>query len=1522
MTTKPKVTHKRERGKKFLSYLHGSILSRTSESSSELPIDPNEVEVPPRDNLGRAMSVPLLSLETKRKISEKQLSHLNQSLSKYDMNLGSDSEDDLDSISSSNEPNYIDLSSVQDLAFRKSIRITKAILNKSKLEIQEFSDSIKFPQFEEEIVPQPQDINGSDDVTMSEETTQLVRRRIRNSVLLSPQSKIPPLPRGASQRDRNRVKIIQKIVNTETDYIRCLRKILQLRDTIYGNLSSYGLSEESANKIFAFLPDILDCHEMFYMTISGKVLQTPLDFDIRDLQIGLDCISTFSKEIVAISYSKYSAQFTSVIDIISQHSFSNLNFSKCLEQFETESKETLKSALIKPIQIFPKYIHMISELLRHTEASHPDYCSLSRALTGLESLAIRLGVVRREAELKEQFLQLQSRIVSMSKEFFRSLSRKLLRIEPVVKLSRHNGTLTPKFRFLFIFNDHILCLRGVKKEFKMEMLSPDPDDDSSLLSKYFIEWSIPIEYVEVKVREKADNVRTYREVTKLLNEERSQKNRDLDILREVDMLVTQLYGYYPNMSKAIVQNYIAQLSKELNTGEIYTSLRSAHAIELELSQGKRNKRYIFYLGTMETLKEFVLTLRYAKLRTQPENTQGWLTFAVDSDHKLKSIQNFPIVTDTQVYNTMYANCSVNCATIVAEDFLWVCSGNLRLGIIMILSFGGKYVDKISQTKACAKRISVIEYMPPFKHNNNNTQWMYPTVWMGTESGILYIYDVTDPKIVDLNVETQCEDAIVSMVTHDGRMFIGLANGMLMVFDTDAYGEWDGVCRFKRKISEHSIISIHLIDYQLWCFTGNNAILFSLSGLEIEEVVSINNEPNQHVVLTARYGRAIWLCLKQEPELLLFHVKHKEVLQTISLNRFFRQLRIEGLIDNDTVRISSLLVTHGLLWVGTSEGIILNYELHDGIPVFVGQTSMSRDTHNEGVKQFLSMRRNIGQRRAPSYPTTKRASLQELQDGYWTQDHSFNPTTVSSSFEVSNIVMDGSLRLTRVSSDPVAKEDCLPFDFTSPLNSYKSKPLSQATSLPMTVDEPSMYDNAFKPTQETIHEQSFEDSATYEPIPAHLNKLPDRQNSLLSESSVEEPGPKIIHAIPPPKPPRRPESICHNQHLDTDQRKSKIRIDSSSDVEILPRQISNEYGQSSLDESTSPTVAQTGTGTNPTVAQTGTGTNHTVAQTGTGTNPTVAKTGTGTNPTVAQTETETETKSKEALKPVHYVKATFMKPLKKPKQEPLNAIPEPKVLDLLDPANREKIWDLVDEVQIDQSDSNRDPYMVMTSPKTEPIGSIPTKPRSTTDYNIISKYRESVVQASMFDDYSSVTRDLSISCDMEQVPELKPPTKNEYFVLSSKENNSVSSYSKLSTSDCPPHRKISDSMAYNSLVQARRENSERESGLYTKLKSLESGDDLPPYEKLILDKEGRPITMSPSKKMSLKRVSSDSGAVGSSKEKLEEKESACMDVFLETYYVISVGNGYYDWREGVMKPTQDGNDSPTVLVWELPFVYNV
>ena len=1508
MTT-TKVKQPIKKGRKFFSYIPGAILSRTSEQSipaDNLPLDQNEVDTSPHENIVRVMSVPLLSLETKRKLSDKQQNQCLMSFSKYDLSPGSDSENDLDFMSISHDATYVDLSAVHDKAFRSSMKITKAILNKSRWEIREYSDSIKFPDYTEEVITSIKEENGPEDLSMSEETTQLVRHRIRTSVSLTRPSKIPPLPKDASENDKNRVKIIQEIFNTEIDYIRCIRKLLQLRDTILANVVTFGLTEDQVNRVFAYLPDILDNHEMFYMAISGKVHNVPPNFNVASIQLGSACISAFSKEIVAISYSKYSAQFTSILDTILQHRLSNEQFSKQIKKFECESKEFLKSLLLKPLQIFPKYIYMVSELLRYTLPTDQDFCALSYALIGLESMAIRLGVVRREAELKEQFLQLQSRIVTIGKDFFRSVSRKLLRIEPVIKLSRRDGRLTPRFRFLFIFNDHIICLRGAKKPFKTEMLIPNQDNNQTLLSQYFMEWSIPIECVEVKVREKAENLRTYREINKILTEERIQKQNDLDLLHKIDILVTQLYGFYPHISKVSVQNSITQLTRELETNEIYTSLRKAHAIEIDLIRGARTKRYIFYLGTIETLKEFVLTIRYGRLRILPENIQGWITFSADSEHKLKSIQNFPILVDTQVYNTMYANCSVNCAAIVGEGVVWVCCGNLRLGFIIILNTSGKYIEKLLQYKACTERISVIHFMPPFQHQSDtfNTQWMYPTVWVGTENGKLYIFDATDPTIIDLNVETECPDAIVCMESFGENMFIGLANGDLMVFDTDTDGEWDGVCRKWTHLSENSVTSLHVIDGELWSFTGNNAILFSLTEFKIEQTISINNDPSLHVMLTAPFGRAVWLCLKQEPELLLFHVKHKEILQTISLNRFFRQMRMEGLIETDSIRISSLMATHGSLWIGTSEGIILNYELHDGVPVFVGQTSMSRDSHVETAKQFLYMRKNIGQRRPPTYPTPRKGSdLLELEDGYWTQAQiqkspvTKNPLVLD--FEASQILLDGNLKLTRVSSDPTKTDSPILYDFTSPLNSISSpikKPLTHTTSFPpkkISFDsqikkfEPSIYDNTYKPSEDTIHERSFEDSVLYEAIPAHLHDKPIRQYSSLSQSSVEETGPKFIYGnLPPPKPPR----ICDDT-TGTNENEPELRTrrDRSPNVEVLPNQESGEYIWSSLEESESPT--------------------------------------TGTK-SIAQTHNKQIGNYTTVIKKPQTIDSN---------SEPRQIESEPDSIDLLDPANSDKIWEMVDDIQISKEEIDRNPYVVMKSPSKlmfSPTTKEKTEPEPkqfqfqyprhfNREYQTLDDFSDiRRPKTDQFEGYSVVKRNMELTDDMEQVPFLTPPTKNEYFVLSSSDHNS--DYSKLSQKSCPsilPFKSNTNQYTTKSIQ-------DRQSGLYTKLKTLEGSEELPNYEKLILDEGGIPITLSPQKKIPFRRFRSDSDATTygvsktSNRDKLEERESAWVDIHMESYYVISVGNGYFDWRVEGNKPINEGSTSPTVIMWEIPFLYNL
>ena len=1513
MTTRAKLIAKRaEKTKNFLSYISKNRINDSGTASQVLPLDPNEVDAPtqPRDHIERTMSVPILSLETKRKLSGKTASQPLMSFSKYDLYPGSDSEEDLDLMSMSGEPNYVDLSMIQDPSVRKSVRITKAILTKSTNELRAYSDSLKFPQFDDEVVAgKPEDDIQTEDVSMSEESTQIARNRLRSSVSVSRPFRIPPLPKTATENDRNRVRVLQEILNTEIDYIRCLRKLVALRDLVAANGSTLGLNEEQVERMFAGIPDILDSHEMFYMSMSGKLKQMPEDFNIVLLEFGPDCISAFSREIVTISYTKYSAHFTSVLDQIVKQQMANENFTKMIKKFESDMNESLKTALLRPIEIFPKYIYLVGELLRYTDASHSDHCSLGNALAGLESMAIRLGVIRRESELKEQFLQLQSRIITIGKDFFRSGSRKLIRIEPVIKLSRKNGRIKPKFRYIFIFNDHILCLRGAKRPFMQEMLVPDLESGATLLSQYFLEWSTPIESVDVKVREKAENLRVYREIVKILNEELSQKKTDLDILKQIDLLVTQLYGDYQGLTKVNVQNSIAHLSHDLKSDLIYTSTQKSHAIEINLTRGPRQKRYIYYLGSIDSLKEFVLTFRYSKLRMQPENIQGWLTFSPESEHKMKYLHNHPMQVDYHTVDTMYANCSVICATLVHEGIVWLCCGNLRLGLIIILNTQGKTIEKILQHKVCAERISVVHFMPAFQSTNEcfEVSWVYPTVWVGTESGKLYIFDATIPTRIDLNVETDCPDTIVSMENFEDTMFIGLANGDLMVFDLGEDSQWDGICRFSMNISELSISSIHVITESLWCFSGNRAFIFSPTQLNIVETVTINNDPSLHVLLTAPFGNAIWLCMKQTSELLLFHVLHKEILQTVSLNRFFKQMKMEGLIENEAIKISSLLATHGSLWVGTTEGIILNYELHDGVPVFVGQTSMSRDSHIEGAKEFLFISKNIGQRCAPKFQNPRRdPDMLELDDGYWTQtqmkqQNACKAPSIPSAFEASNILLEGDLKIQRVSSDPTKTEEGLPRDFTSPLapNSARKRPLSQTSSFPPKLNatpqtrhnsfpltSDAMYDNQFKPSEETIQERSFEDSTHIDP------NSPVQNNSTFKDIKLDEAIPPVISGInpPPPKPPRfqphqSSESLPLNGHVDdlvpigTEMRQGRSSV--SSDVtyeEIRQRNLSAEYSQSSLEDS------ENSTANNSLASNAG---------------------------------------------PVS-IKQT---------PKPFSS----KFIDLTNPSHTEKIWEMVEDVKLDKKSYTRDPYVIMKSPsktfqspqietmtkkeeqEASPyvqLSSFVNKPRERSKTEIGNLDGEGPEgRKPLIPEYSMIRRNLTQTDDMEQVPHLVPPTANEYFVLSSETRNSNSYRPKKRS---VPNLSESGMKVFPTKRQV--------SGVYTKLKMNEALDlEAPTYERLILNSDGRPISISPDRKLKYRRTKSDSVPIQNklsittpknSNEPLSERESAWMDIHLDSYYVLSAGGGYFDWRVEGNKPSHNDATNPTLILWELPITHNL
>ncbi|CAM9738706.1 unnamed protein product, partial [Chrysoparadoxa australica] len=117
----------------------------------------------------------------------------------------------------------------------------------------------------------------------------------------------------------------------------------------------------------------------------------------------------------------------------------------------------LRSFLIQPVQRVPRYKLLLSELLKHTKDSHPDWVNLNVALTEITNAASKLNENARDHDRRQRVLDLQLQF----KESLVTASRYLVQ-EGTLKKVCNNGP--KKYKFV-LFNDMLLygteTLRGM-----------------------------------------------------------------------------------------------------------------------------------------------------------------------------------------------------------------------------------------------------------------------------------------------------------------------------------------------------------------------------------------------------------------------------------------------------------------------------------------------------------------------------------------------------------------------------------------------------------------------------------------------------------------------------------------------------------------------------------------------------------------------------------------------------------------------------------------------------------------------------------------------------------------------------------------------------------------------------------------------------------------------------------------------------------------------------------------------------
>ncbi|KAJ3106972.1 Myosin 10A, isoform D [Phlyctochytrium planicorne] len=314
-----------------------------------------------------------------------------------------------------------------------------------------------------------------------------------------------------SKQERKRQEVIFEIVSTERDYVEDLETII---DVYIKQLKrSKLIRPKDMSVIFSNIEAMSPVNKELLKSLDARQAESQnfVVEQVGDIFIG---VSDYLK-----MYTMYCSNHPYALMKL-QALRNQKNVAKFLDQCASnpECKNfALSHFLLKPVQRICKYPLLLREVLRNTDAEHPDYANLQKALLKIETVVTIVNEGSRQAEVVHKMIELQNRFTQR------------VNIVAPSRILKKSGTLDMivsnerKRREIFLFNDMLLMAKqtggdGEKLKlvamvpFDMILVNSLPEDLGNLLEIVHINASKFV--LEAESREGKDSwVSAFQEAT-------------------------------------------------------------------------------------------------------------------------------------------------------------------------------------------------------------------------------------------------------------------------------------------------------------------------------------------------------------------------------------------------------------------------------------------------------------------------------------------------------------------------------------------------------------------------------------------------------------------------------------------------------------------------------------------------------------------------------------------------------------------------------------------------------------------------------------------------------------------------------------------------------------------------------------------------------------------------------------------------------------------------------------------------
>eukprot|EP01103_Thecamoeba_quadrilineata_P012404 TRINITY_DN3192_c0_g1_i2.p1 TRINITY_DN3192_c0_g1~~TRINITY_DN3192_c0_g1_i2.p1 ORF type:complete len:676 (-),score=126.36 TRINITY_DN3192_c0_g1_i2:87-2114(-) len=269
---------------------------------------------------------------------------------------------------------------------------------------------------------------------------------------------------------RQRAKIVKELLETERTY---LHSISSLKNCLSQLRENRLLSQEQIYSIFSNIGNIFTCNSTLLNELEIRVSQWTDDNTIGDIFV--QWAPAFK------TYTTYCQNYDAAIASLRRCKQQHPKFEAFLKEFSNETKQTLQTLLITPVQRIPRYIMLLQELLKKTSKNHQDYFLLAKSMTDLQEITEKVNQSISHAENVSKVVTVQNQLESTDAlpegvQTIITAGRYFIReglVKIICSLDSRNHRNHYKKRWFVLFNNSLL---SCSVRFKEPKDAKDPKD--------------------------------------------------------------------------------------------------------------------------------------------------------------------------------------------------------------------------------------------------------------------------------------------------------------------------------------------------------------------------------------------------------------------------------------------------------------------------------------------------------------------------------------------------------------------------------------------------------------------------------------------------------------------------------------------------------------------------------------------------------------------------------------------------------------------------------------------------------------------------------------------------------------------------------------------------------------------------------------------------------------------------------------------------------------------------------------